>query len=91
MEDLGPEDWRCQTRSFGDHPDHGLSLLRLRCVEILRAQPDGLSEQVAAGDAVARKIRENEAALAAAELDEAEGRPVLRSGKSITPGVAGSE
>ena len=44
-----------------------------------------------AGDAVAAKIRENEAALAAAELDEAEGRPVLRSGKSITPGVAGSE
>jgi len=44
-----------------------------------------------AGDAIAAKIRENEAALAAAELDEAEGRPVLRSGKSITPGVAGSE
>jgi limonene 1,2-monooxygenase len=44
-----------------------------------------------AGDAVAAKIRENEAALAAAELDEAEGRPVLRSGKAITPGVAGSE
>jgi len=44
-----------------------------------------------AGDAIAAKIRENEAALAAAELDEAEGRPVLRSGKSITPGVAGPE
>ena len=44
-----------------------------------------------AGDAVAAKIRENEAALAAAELDEAEGRPVLRSGKSITPGVSGPE
>jgi limonene 1,2-monooxygenase len=44
-----------------------------------------------AGDAIAAKIRENESALAAAELDEAEGRPVLRSGKSITPGVAGPE
>jgi limonene 1,2-monooxygenase len=44
-----------------------------------------------AGDAIAAKIRENESALAAAELDEKEGRPVLRSGKSINPGVAGSE
>ena len=55
-EDLGPEDWRCQTRSFGDHPDHGLSLFRLRCVEILCTRPDGLSEQITAGDAVARHL-----------------------------------
>ena len=41
-----------------------------------------------AGEAVASKIRENERALEAAELDEAEGRPILRSGRSITPGVA---
>ena len=41
-----------------------------------------------AGDAVATKIRENERAMAAAQLDEAEGRQVLRGGRSITPGVA---
>ena len=44
-----------------------------------------------AGDAVATKIRENERALAAAQLDEAEGRPVLRGGRSITPGVSNTE
>ena len=44
-----------------------------------------------AGEAVASKIRENERALAAAELDEAQGRPVLRGGRSITPGVANTQ
>ena len=44
-----------------------------------------------AGDAVATKIRENERALAAAQLDESEGRPVLRGGRSITPGVSNTE
>ena len=44
-----------------------------------------------AGAAVASKIRENERALAAAQLDEAEGRPVLRGGRSITPGVSNTE
>jgi limonene 1,2-monooxygenase len=41
-----------------------------------------------AGDAIASKIRENERALAAAEEDEARGRPVLRSGRRLAPGVA---
>lgn len=41
-----------------------------------------------AGDAIARKIRENERALAAAEEDEARGRPVLKSGRRLRPGVA---
>jgi limonene 1,2-monooxygenase len=44
-----------------------------------------------AGEAVASKIRENERALAAAELDEAQGRPVLRAGRSITPGVGNTQ
>ncbi len=43
-----------------------------------------------AGEAVASKIRENERAVAAAELDEAEGRPVLR-GRRITPGVSDTQ
>ena len=41
-----------------------------------------------AGEAIASKIRDNERALAAAVEDEARGRPVLRSGRSLTPGVA---
>ena len=43
-----------------------------------------------AGDAIASKIRENERALAAAEEDEARGRPVLKSGivDIPRPGVA---
>lgn len=41
-----------------------------------------------ASDAIATKIRDNERALEAAELDESEGRPVLRGGRSVTPGVA---
>jgi len=41
-----------------------------------------------ASDAIASKIRENKSALEAAELDESEGRPVLRGGRSVTPGVA---
>lgn len=41
-----------------------------------------------AGDAIASKIRENERALAAAEEDEARGRPVLKSGRRLRPGVA---
>ena len=40
-----------------------------------------------AGEAIASKIRENERAIAAAELDEAHGRPVLRGGRRITPGT----
>ncbi len=44
-----------------------------------------------AGEAIASKIRENERALEAAELDEAAGRPVLRSGASLTPGVADTQ
>ena len=46
---------------------------------------------VRASDAIATKIRENERALAAAQLDEAEGRPVLREGRSVTPGVSNTE
>ena len=41
-----------------------------------------------AGEAIASKIRDNERALAAAVEDEARGRPVLRSGPGLTPGVA---
>ncbi|MDA0364543.1 MAG: LLM class flavin-dependent oxidoreductase [Chloroflexi bacterium] len=41
-----------------------------------------------AGEAIESKIRENERALAAAEEDEALGRPVLRGGRRLTPGVA---
>ena len=41
-----------------------------------------------AGDAIASKIRENERALAAAEEDEARGRPILKSGHRLRPGVA---
>lgn len=41
-----------------------------------------------AGEAIASKIRDNERALAAAVEDEARGRPVLRSGRGLTPGVA---
>ena len=41
-----------------------------------------------AGDAIASKIRENERALAAAEEDEARGRPILGSGRRLRPGVA---
>ena len=44
-----------------------------------------------AGEAIASKIRENERALEAAQLDEAAGRPVLRSGASLTPGVADTQ
>lgn len=40
-----------------------------------------------AGEAIATKIRENERALAAAEVDEARGRSVLRSGRRLAPGV----
>ncbi len=43
---------------------------------------------VRAGEAIASKIRENERALAAVAEDEA-GRPVLRSGRRLTPGVGG--
>jgi limonene 1,2-monooxygenase len=52
---------------------------------------DNRTTWLRAGDAVASKIRENERALAAAQLDESEGRPVLRGGRSITPGVANTE
>jgi limonene 1,2-monooxygenase len=41
-----------------------------------------------AGEAVASKIRDNERALAAAQLDEDRGRMILRSGARLTPGVA---
>lgn len=41
-----------------------------------------------AGDAIASKIEGNERALAAAVEDEAQGKPVLRSGRRLTPGVA---
>ena len=41
-----------------------------------------------AGEAIASKIRDNERALAAAVEDEARGRPVLRDGRGLTPGVA---
>lgn len=44
-----------------------------------------------AGEAIEIKIRENERALAAAEEDEALGRPVLRGGRRLTPGVANLE
>ena len=44
-----------------------------------------------AGEAIASKIRENERALAAAAEDEAAGRPVLRGGRRLTPGVAGTQ
>ena len=40
---------------------------------------------------IASKIRDNERALEAAQLDEAEGRPVLRGGRSLTPGVGNTE
>jgi limonene 1,2-monooxygenase len=42
-----------------------------------------------AGQAIASKIRGNERALAAAVEDEERGRPVLRSGARLAPGVAG--
>jgi limonene 1,2-monooxygenase len=41
-----------------------------------------------AGQAIASKIRGNERALAAAVEDEERGRPVLRSGARLAPGVA---
>jgi len=41
-----------------------------------------------AGEAVASKIRDNERALAAAQVDEDRGRMILRSGARLTPGVA---
>ena len=44
-----------------------------------------------AGDAIASKIRENERALAAAEVDEAKGKPILRGGRRLTPGVANTQ
>ena len=40
-----------------------------------------------AGEAIASKIRENERALAAAEVDEAKGDSVLKSVPRLTPGV----
>ena len=43
-----------------------------------------------AGEAVASKIRENERAVAAAELDESKGRLVLK-GQRITPGVSNTD
>ena len=43
-----------------------------------------------AGDAVVSKIRENERAAAAMEVDEAQGKPVLR-GRRVTPGVANTQ
>jgi limonene 1,2-monooxygenase len=43
-----------------------------------------------AGEAIASKIRENDRALAAATEDEAAGRPVLRGGRRLTPGVVGT-
>ena len=46
---------------------------------------------LSASDAIANKIRENERALAAATEDEAAGRPVLRGGRRLTPGVAGTQ
>ena len=45
---------------------------------------------VRAGEAIASKIRENERALAAVAEDEAAGRPILRSGRRLTPGVGGT-
>ena len=44
-----------------------------------------------ASEAVASKISENERALAAAMEDEAQGRPVIRSGRRLTPGVANTQ
>ena len=41
-----------------------------------------------AGDAVVSKILENERAAAAMAEDEAQGRPIMRGGRSLTPGVA---
>jgi len=41
-----------------------------------------------AGDAVVSKILENERAAAAMAEDEAQGRPIMRGGRSLIPGVA---
>ncbi len=44
-----------------------------------------------AGDAVVSKIRENERAATAMEEDEARGKPVIRGGHRLTPGVANTQ
>jgi len=44
-----------------------------------------------ASEAIETKIRENERALAAAIEDESLGRPVLRGGRRLTPGVADTQ
>jgi len=44
-----------------------------------------------ASEAVASKISQHERALAAALEDEAQGRPVIRSGRRLTPGVANTQ
>ena len=41
-----------------------------------------------AGDAVVSKILDNERAAAAMAADEAQGRPLIRGGRTLTPGVA---
>ena len=41
-----------------------------------------------AGQAIASKIKDNERALEAAQFDEERGRPILRSGARVAPGVA---
>ena len=44
-----------------------------------------------AGDAVVSKIRENERAAAAMAEDEAQGRPIIRGGRSLTRGVVDTQ
>jgi limonene 1,2-monooxygenase len=44
-----------------------------------------------AGEAIASKIKDDERALAAAQEDEERGRPILRSGARLVPGVANLE
>ena len=44
-----------------------------------------------AGDAVVSKILENERAAAAMAEDEAQGRPFVRGGRALTPGVANTQ
>ena len=44
-----------------------------------------------AGDAVVSKILENERAAAALAADEAQGRPLIRGGRHLTPGVANTQ
>ena len=44
-----------------------------------------------AGDAVVSKILENERAAAALAEDEAQGRPLIRGGRTLSPGVANTQ